>query len=428
MSKRVILVSASLFCIAFSPLVKAQYFQQGPKISPAGSGEGSTVGMSAYNAAVLSGSVTAGYLRGGSGPWLRFGLLPGSAAATMSGDSRTIATVQTPNGQTPQIVVYDSSLAKQQQFAGSGFSPATVPSGWSLALSYDGSTLVVGNPYDGGGVWGVNTGVGAVWVFVRSNGVWSQQGPKLVGAGFSGSAPGQGYSAALSGDGNTLLIGGPYDGDPSGANGWPGAVWAFTRSNGVWTQQGSKLTTASGGQFGSSVGLSSDGNTAMGGAPADLQGVGSATVFTRAGGVWSQGPTLSGTGAVGAAAQGFRGAISADGSTVVLCGPYDGAGAPGPYGSTWVFRQSNGVWSQAGPKVRASDAIGESTHQGLAVAVSTDGNAFIVGAPEDNQSAGAAWVFARPKFNVTAGAYAIAGVPTQITANAVDSTGYPVSG
>jgi hypothetical protein len=65
---------------------------------------------------------------------------------------------------------------------------------------------------------------------------FSQQGPKLVGTGAVGPGPAQGVSVALSSDGNTAIVGGSGD---NGGNG--GAVWVFTRSGGVWTQQGSKL-------------------------------------------------------------------------------------------------------------------------------------------------------------------------------------------
>src|SRR5262249_28584522 len=61
---------------------------------------------------------------------------------------------------------------------------------------------------------------GAAWVFSRSGGVWTQQGQKLVG-GHAAGAAGQGLSVALSGDGNTALIGGA--GDNSGV----GATWGF---------------------------------------------------------------------------------------------------------------------------------------------------------------------------------------------------------
>src|SRR5262249_25981273 len=61
-----------------------------------------------------------------------------------------------------------------------------------------------------------------------------QQGPKLVGTAAVGSA-GQGSAVAVSADGNTAIVGGPDD------DALAGAAWVFTRSNGVWTQQGTKL-------------------------------------------------------------------------------------------------------------------------------------------------------------------------------------------
>jgi len=62
----------------------------------------------------------------------------------------------------------------------------------------------------------------------------TQQGGKLVGTGAVGGAF-QGSSVSLSSDGNTAIVGGYGD------SGFVGAAWIWTRSSGVWTQQGSKL-------------------------------------------------------------------------------------------------------------------------------------------------------------------------------------------
>jgi hypothetical protein len=104
-----------------------------------------------------------------------------------------------------------------------------------------------------------NGGIGAAWVFSRSGGVWAQQGPKLVGSGNIGFSY-QGFSVSLSADGNTAIVGGMAD------NSNTGAAWVFTRSNGVWTQQGNKLvgTGADGGALqGFSVAVSGDGDSAI---------------------------------------------------------------------------------------------------------------------------------------------------------------------
>ena len=148
--------------------------------------------------------------------------------------------------------------------------------GWSVALSADGNTAVVGGFTDNGGQ-------GAVWVYTRSGGIWTQQGDKLVGTGVEGYA-GQGTSIALSADGNTVLVGGPYDSFlPDIGN--AGAAWVFTRSAGVWTQQGPKLYgtgEVGNGEEGWSVALAADGNTAILGGPFDNTNIGAAWVFTRA--------------------------------------------------------------------------------------------------------------------------------------------------
>src|SRR5436305_6361024 len=90
-------------------------------------------------------------------------------------------------------------------------------------------------------------------------GQFSQQGSKLVGTGTGGKAK-LGNSVCLSADGNTAIVGGPEDTSDAGA------AWVWTRSGGVWAQQGTKLdgSGAVGSDFqGSCVALSADGNTAI---------------------------------------------------------------------------------------------------------------------------------------------------------------------
>jgi hypothetical protein len=251
-----------------------------------------------------------------------------------------------------------------------------------LPLSADGNTAIVGGNSD-------NNNAGAVWVFTRSGGMWSQQGNKLVGTGANGAAR-QGFSVALSADGNTAIVGGPAD------NGTAGAAWVFTRSGGAWSQQGNKLVGTgaagpNGAQQGISVALSGDGNTAIVGGPIDNNATGSAWVFTRSGGVWSQqGTKLVGTGGAGTPEQGVSVALSGDGSTAIVGGGFDNNDA----GAVWVFTRSGGMWSQQGNKLVGTGANGAAL-QGLSVALSSGGNTAIVGGTLDNNDAGAAWVFTR---------------------------------
>ncbi len=257
--------------------------------------------------------------------------------------------------------------------------------GIAVALSADGNTALVGGFTDNTPGWG--SGSGAAWVFTRSNGVWTQQGSKLVGTGGVGFS-GQGYSVALSADGNTALVGGYAD--DLGV----GAVWVFTRSKGMWSQQGHKLIgggTAGKAHQGESVALSADGNTAIVGGDTDNGSVGATWVFTRSGAVWTQqGGKLVGTGTVGGSVlQGGSVALSADGNTAIVGGHSDG----NFIGAVWVFARSGGAWTQQGHKLVGTGAIGQS-YQG-SVALSGDGNTAVVGGFGDDGGAGAAWVFVR---------------------------------
>jgi hypothetical protein len=275
--------------------------------------------------------------------------------------------------------------------------------GSSVSLSSDGNTAIVGGPYDntvaGFPVHYTGPSAGAAWVFTRSGGVWTQQGNKLVGMGATAVAD-QGSSVSLSADGNTAIVGGPDDNAvpgpaPAGQlHAGTGAAWVFTRSGGVWTQQGSKLvgTGASGfARQGSSVSLSADGNTAIVGGPGDNNNSGAAWVFTRWHNTWSQqGSKLVGTGASGFARQGSSVSLSADGNTAIVGGWADNNNT----GAAWVFTRSAGVWTQQGSKLVGTGASG-AAFQGLSVSLSADGNTAIVGGWADNNNTGAAWVFTR---------------------------------
>ena len=286
--------------------------------------------------------------------------------------------------------------------------------GWSVSISADGNTAIVGGYTD-------NNYQGAAWIFTRSGTVWTQQGSKLVGTGVAGYAY-QGISVSISADGNTAIVGGYMD------NNTQGAAWVYTRSAGIWTQQGGKLvgTGNIGGAYqGWSVSISADGNTAIIGGEGDNSSNGAAWVFTRSGGVWTQqGSKLVGTGNIGNAQQGRSVSISADGNTVIIGGDGDNLSQ----GAAWVFTRSGVAWTQQGGKLVGTGSIGNA-NQGSSVSISADGNIVVVGGYYDNSHQGAAWVFTRNgslwtqqgnKFVGTgvAGAYAVQGVSVAISADA----------
>ncbi|MES2274372.1 MAG: hypothetical protein V4487_09310, partial [Chlamydiota bacterium] len=261
--------------------------------------------------------------------------------------------------------------------------------GFSAAISADGNTVASGGESDA-------SGIGAVWIFVRSSSVWAQQGLKLVGTG-STSGANQGDSVSLSADGNTLAVGGPND--DNGASG-SGATWIFTRSaTGTWSQQGAKLigTGGTNSAQGGSVSLSADGNTLAVGGHGDASNLGAAWVFTRTGSTWTQqGAKLVGSGAVGTngSHEGTSVSLSADGNTLAVGGPFDNGGGLGS-GATWIFtRSATATWSQQA-KLIGTGLSGTSNHQGISVSISADSNTVAVGGDGDSFARGAVWIFVR---------------------------------
>ena len=151
--------------------------------------------------------------------------------------------------------------------------------GSSVALSDDANTLAVGAFHEASNATGINgdqfnnskSHSGAVYIFVCSNSVWSQQA--YIKASNTGTSDSFGVSIALSGDGSLLAVGAPEeDSSATGINGAQinnpgvfvadsGAVYLFTRNGAAWNQKAYIKASNRGGWFGRSVSLSSDGNT-----------------------------------------------------------------------------------------------------------------------------------------------------------------------
>jgi hypothetical protein len=209
-----------------------------------------------------------------------------------------------------------------------------------------------------------------------------QQGPKLTASGETGEGV-FGYSVAISSDGNTAVIGAPND--SAGA----GAAWVFTRSGETWTQ-GEKLTgsgESGSAHFGRSVAISSAGDTVIVGGPRDNAGTGAAWVFTRSGETWTpQGGKLTGSGEIGEGEFGYSVAISGDVRAAV-----GGRGDNGGVGAVWMFVHGT-EWAQQGEKLTGGGEVG-SGRFGASVAM-TEGKA-VVGGPGDNGEFGAVWPFTR---------------------------------
>jgi hypothetical protein len=294
--------------------------------------------------------------------------------------------------------------------------------GYAIALSDDGATLAVGAPSEDSAATGINgnqgdnsaVGAGAVYVFTRAGAAWSQQA-------YVKSSPTRpnslfGYSVALNINGDTLAAG-AFDED-----GGKGAVHVFVRRGGAWTEE-ARLQASNaerGDSLGASLAISDDGNTVAAGAldedsfltnvnsgdqgaadqPTDTS-AGAAYVFTRTGNTWSQQAFIKASNTGKEDWFGVRLALSGDGNTVAISAPNeDGANdATQEAGAVYVYSRTGGVWSHQaylkGANTEQFDEFGSS------VALSKDGRMMAVGSRFDEQAgdsvsdAGGVYIFVR---------------------------------
>ncbi len=252
--------------------------------------------------------------------------------------------------------------------------------GYSVAI--DGTTAVVASVSDDDG----GTDSGSAYVFTRSGTTWTQQAKLVAGD----AATGDNFGFWLDVDGDTVAVGAP--GADVGAANNAGAAYVFTRVGTVWSQQAKFVApdAAANDQFGH--GVTVDGDTLGVGVPFDDDGgtdSGSAFVFARTAGVWSQQTKLRG--ADTAAGDRFGSAVATNGSVLVVGSPRDGI-AGNVSGSAYVFARAGTEWSESTKLVPADNQTGDQF--GISVAISGD---VIVGAHNDDDAgnnSGSAYVFA----------------------------------
>jgi hypothetical protein len=374
--------------------------------------------------------------------------LEDSNATTIGGNG---ADNSVSNAGAAYVFIRSGGTWSQQAYLKASNSGANDSFGISVAVS--GDTIVVGAHGEASNATGVGgngadnsaPSAGAVYVYTRSGGTWTQQA--YLKASNTGAGDFFGYSVAVSGE--TAVIGAyTEDSNATGVAGngadnsasSAGAAYVFTRSGGTWTQQAylKASNTGAGDQFGSSVAISSDtvivgalneDSNATGvdgnGADNSTSDAGAAYVFTRSGGIWSQQAYLkaSNTGA----SDNFGNSVAMSGDTVVIGASFESSNATGVggngsdnsasfSGAAYVFTRSSGTWSQQA-YLKASNT-GEGDFFGHSVAVSGDSvvigaksessNATGVGGDGSNNSAsnsGAAYAFSRSGGTWTQQAY-----------------------
>ena len=257
--------------------------------------------------------------------------------------------------------------------------PATSCSGtegcrFGGTVSLQGDTVAVGSYEE-------NAQTGAAYVFTRNaQGAWVQQARLLGSDIVAGSRLGS-YVAL---DGDTLLAGAFFHDVTSERQ---GAAYVFVRSQGTWTEQARLLAPDGDGfdLFGSAVAL--DGNTAVVGArAADLGSQmrrGAAYVFVRNGTQWTLQARLNASDGVGGGSGNSYGdqfgySVKVRGDDIWV-GKYPGSGVtpmPGRNGAVYHYRRNAGVWTEIEHFTPPSGSPGD----GFANAIALDGRVLLIGA------------------------------------------------
>lgn len=216
--------------------------------------------------------------------------------------------------------------------------PVLQTNAWfGIGVAVDGDFLAVGAP----GENSPTTDAGAVYVYVRVGGAWVPAG-RLVADTPTEDAS-FGVSLALQGD--RLIVGAP--GDSSEGIPFAGAVYVFERIGGIWTQV-DKLTASDaveGDLLGDSVAL--DGDEIVAGAPlVDHTGVtdaGAAYVFRLVGGTWQEITRLEAGDPLEEAE--FGRSVAVRGGRIVVGAPRHDTAGQDRAGAAYVFAEQGGVWS-----------------------------------------------------------------------------------
>ncbi len=288
--------------------------------------------------------------------------------------------------------------------------------GYSVEIS--GDTIVVGVPNEDSNATGINGNAtddsagnsGAAYIFTRSGITWSQQAYLKA----SNTDGGDGFGEHVAIDGDTVLIGAPYEdsngssqSDDSVSN--AGAAYVFTRSGVTWSQQAYVKSPNPDlvDYFGVGIDISGDtavvsaknedsNATGVNGNSADntVTDSGAAFVFTRSGVTWSQQAYLKASNTE--SNDWFGQSVGIDGDTIVVGAPGEDSNGAGQAdnsvtsaGAAYVFTRSGITWSQQAYLKAANTTFGDSQGDGFGVAVAISGDSALVSAPgEDGNATG----------------------------------------
>jgi hypothetical protein len=246
--------------------------------------------------------------------------------------------------------------------------------GIAVDLNSAGDLALIGAPRKDGAK-------GAIYVFAKNGGSWSQQQKLLASDGAADD--GFGVSLGLNSTGDLALVG-AFNKDNGN-----GASYVFVKSNDTWSQ--AQKLTASDTEiyegFGSSVSLNSVGDVALIGAFKKNVGRGAAYIFVKDAGGWTEQQKLLSLDGAGGDQFGVSVALNAIGDTALI-GAY---AKDSSTGAAYIFVKGASNWGEQ-QKLLPSDSASNDGFGG-AVALDGSGNLALIGALYKASLKGAAYVF-----------------------------------
>ena len=216
--------------------------------------------------------------------------------------------------------------------------------GFGISVDISGGTIAVGAYNDDDD----GSDSGSVYIFSLVSNNWIQK-EKLRA---SDAAPDENFGRKLKLSGDTLVVGIRS----SIGSTHKGSAYIFERNGGQWTET-TKLTAIDGrvdDGFGAAVGISEDQSTVIVSAIRAIDsGTGAVYVFSRSGLSWLQQAKLM-PGVISQVA-GYGSDVAVSGDIAVVSAPFDDVGALTDAGSAFVYSRSSTLWSEL-YKLTASDA------------------------------------------------------------------------
>lgn len=243
-------------------------------------------------------------------------------------------------------------------------------SGNQVSLSADGTIVAISSPFNDGG----GNNAGHVRVFQNVDDAWTQ-----IGQDIDGENPNDlsGGAISLSSNGAIIAIG-AISNDDNGSS--SGHVRVFQNVGNNWTQIGADIDgEAFATEFGASLSLSADGSIVAVGAPRDDvfgDNAGRVRVFENQGGNWIQiGGNINGE----AAAEEFGEVVSLSGDGTILAVGSPNTSVNGDEsGRVRVYENQNNTWVQLGEDINGDSA---NVRLGESLDISTSGDLLAVGIP-----------------------------------------------